>query len=40
MMLGPPLIGVIAEARSLRLGLGVVVVFAAVLALAARRALP
>jgi predicted MFS family arabinose efflux permease len=40
MMLGPPLIGVIAEARSLRLGLCVVVVFAGVLALAARRALP
>jgi hypothetical protein len=40
MMIGPPLIGVIAEARSLTLGLGVVVVFALVLALAARRALP
>ena len=40
MMVGPPLIGVIAEARSLTMGLGVVVVFAIVLALAARRALP
>jgi predicted MFS family arabinose efflux permease len=40
MMVGPPLIGVIAEARSLTLGLGVVVVFAVVLALAARPALP
>jgi fucose permease len=40
MMVGPPLIGVIAEARSLTLGLCVVVVFAVVLALAARRALP
>jgi hypothetical protein len=40
MMVGPPLIGVIAEARSLTLGLGVVVLFAVVLALAARRALP
>jgi predicted MFS family arabinose efflux permease len=39
MMVGPPLIGVIAEARSLTLGLCVVVVFAAVLALAARSAL-
>ena len=40
MMAGPPLIGVIAEARSLTMGLGVVVLFAVVLALAARRALP
>ena len=40
MMAGPPLIGVIAEASSLKLGLFTVVVFAAVLALAARRALP
>lgn len=40
MMAGPPLIGVIAEARSLTLGLFTVVLFAAVLALSARRALP
>jgi predicted MFS family arabinose efflux permease len=40
MMAGPPLIGVIAEAQSLRAGLSVLVVFAAVLGLAARRALP
>ncbi|WP_280150695.1 MFS transporter [Piscinibacter sp. XHJ-5] len=40
MMAGPPLIGVIAEASSLTLGLSSVVVFAVVLALAARRALP
>ena len=39
MMAGPPLIGVIAEARSLGVGLSVVVLFAAVLVLAARRAL-
>ncbi|MFZ5543716.1 MAG: MFS transporter [Pseudomonadota bacterium] len=40
MMAGPPLIGVIAEQRSLTAGLAVVVLFAVVLALAARRALP
>jgi predicted MFS family arabinose efflux permease len=40
MMAGPPLIGVIAEARSLGAGLSVLLPFAAVLALAARRALP
>jgi len=40
MMAGPPLIGVIAEARSLAVGLSVVVLAAAVLALAAKRALP
>jgi len=39
-MAGPPLIGVIAERQSLTLGLVVVVAFAAVLALAAKRALP
>jgi predicted MFS family arabinose efflux permease len=40
MMAGPPLIGVLAERSSLTGALGVVVVFACVLALAARRALP
>ena len=40
MMAGPPLIGIIAEARSLTLGLFTVVLFAAVLAASARRALP
>jgi len=40
MMAGPPLIGVIAERASLTWGLVTVVVFAAVLALSARRALP
>lgn len=40
MMAGPPLIGVIAEARSLTVGLFTVVLFAAVLAMSARRALP
>jgi MFS family permease len=40
MMAGPPLIGIIAEASSLTLGLSAVVVFAVVLALAAKRALP
>lgn len=40
MMAGPPLIGVVAEHSSLTLGLGTVVVFAVVLAGAARRALP
>ncbi len=39
-MAGPPLIGFIAETRSLTLGLFVVVLFATVLALAAGRALP
>lgn len=39
MMIGPPLIGVIAEHASLTLGLASVVVFAAVLALASPRAL-
>jgi len=39
MMAGPPLVGVIAEASSLTLGLATVVLFAAVLALAAKRAL-
>src|SRR5881394_3970760 len=37
MMAGPPLIGIIAEARSLTLGLFTVVLFAAVLAASARR---
>ena len=40
MMAGPALIGVIAQHRSLGEGLGVVVVFALLLALGARRALP
>jgi predicted MFS family arabinose efflux permease len=40
MMAGPPLIGLIAEAQSLTVGLFAVVVFAAILAFAARRALP
>jgi len=40
MMAGPPLIGVIAEAQSLTAGLFTVVLFALVLALTARRALP
>jgi predicted MFS family arabinose efflux permease len=40
MMAGPPLIGVIAERSSLTIGLATVVVFAVVLAAAARRALP
>lgn len=40
MMAGPPLIGVVAEAHSLTLGLFTVVLFAAVLALSAKRALP
>jgi predicted MFS family arabinose efflux permease len=40
MMAGPPLIGVIAEHVSLTAGLATVVVFACVLALAAKRALP
>lgn len=40
MMAGPPLIGVIAEHQSLTAGLVTVVVFAVVLALAAKRALP
>jgi fucose permease len=40
MMVGPPLIGVVAEASSLTWGLATVIVFAVVLALAARRALP
>jgi hypothetical protein len=40
MMAGPPLIGVIAERSSLTVGLATVVVFAVVLAGAARRALP
>ncbi|MED5620048.1 MFS transporter [Ideonella sp. BN130291] len=40
MMAGPPLIGVIAEHQSLTAGLFTVVLFAAVLALSARRALP
>jgi hypothetical protein len=39
MMAGPPLIGLIAEARSLTAGLSVVVLFAVVVALAAKRAL-
>jgi predicted MFS family arabinose efflux permease len=39
MMAGPPLIGMIAERTSLTIGLYTVVLFAAVLALAARRAL-
>jgi hypothetical protein len=39
MMAGPPLIGVIAEHASLTLGLATVVVFAVLLAGAARRAL-
>jgi len=40
MMAGPPLIGLVAEVSSLTVGLFAVVVFAAVLAAAARRALP
>jgi fucose permease len=40
MMAGPPLIGVIAEHQSLTAGLTTVVLFAIVMALAARRALP
>lgn len=40
MMAGPPLIGVVAEHSSLTIGLSTVVVFAVVLAAAARRALP
>jgi predicted MFS family arabinose efflux permease len=40
MMAGPPLIGMVAEARSLTVGLFTVVLFAGVLALCARRALP
>jgi predicted MFS family arabinose efflux permease len=40
MMAGPPLIGVIAEHSSLTIGLATVVVFAVVLAGAAKRALP
>ncbi len=40
MMAGPPLIGVIAEHRSLTAGLSTVVLFAVVLALAAPRVLP
>lgn len=40
MMAGPPLIGLIAEWHSLTLGLFTVVLFAAVLALSAKRALP
>lgn len=39
MMAGPPLIGFIAQARSLTLALGVVIVFAVVLAALSRRAL-
>jgi predicted MFS family arabinose efflux permease len=39
LMAGPPLVGVIAEARSLTLALGTIALFSAVLALAARRAL-
>jgi hypothetical protein len=39
MMAGPPLIGFIAQARSLTVGLAVVVVFAAVVAALSRRAL-
>ncbi|HET8748122.1 MAG TPA: MFS transporter [Ramlibacter sp.] len=39
MMVGPPLIGFIAQARSLTMGLTVVVVFAAMVAALARRAL-
>jgi len=40
MMAGPPLIGLIAQAQSLTLGLFTIVVAAAVLALAAKKALP
>ena len=40
LMAGPPLVGVIAEASSLTWGLSCIVLFAAMLALAARRALP
>lgn len=40
LMAGPPLIGPIAQARSLTAGLFTVVVFAAILAAAAKRALP
>ncbi|AEG93767.1 Candidate transporter [Ramlibacter tataouinensis TTB310] len=40
MMAGPPAIGFIAEGRSLGAGLALVVLFAAAVALAARRALP
>lgn len=40
LMAGPPLIGVIAEHRSLSVGLSAVVMFALVMTLAARRALP
>jgi hypothetical protein len=39
MMAGPPLVGIVAEASSLTLGLATIVLFAAVLTLAARRAL-
>jgi fucose permease len=39
MMVGPPLIGFIAQARSLTAGLGVVIVFAALVGVLARRAL-
>ena len=39
MMMGPPLIGLVAEERSLTAGLALVVLFAATLSLAARRAL-
>ncbi|RQP21216.1 MFS transporter [Piscinibacter terrae] len=40
MMAGPPIIGLISESRSLAAGLSTVVLFSAVLGLAARRALP
>jgi predicted MFS family arabinose efflux permease len=40
MMAGPPLIGVVAESSSLTIGLSIVVLFAAVFALSAKRALP
>lgn len=40
MMAGPPLIGLIAQAQSLTLGLFTIVVAAAILALSAKRALP
>ncbi|HEV7914782.1 MAG TPA: MFS transporter, partial [Albitalea sp.] len=40
MMAGPPIIGMIAEASSLTVGLATVVAFALVFALSARRALP
>jgi len=40
MMAGPPVIGVIAQSTSLTLGLSVVVLFAVVFALSAKRALP